>query len=102
NFCLDWCKQPDIGLPKPDLILFLQLSPEEAAARGDFGNERYENSSFQERVLQSFQHLMKDNTLNWKMMDASKSIDDLHREIKSAAEEVMQEVQNKPLGELWK
>jgi len=67
NFCLDWCKQPDIGLPKPDLILFLQLSPEEAAERGNFGNERYENSSFQEKVLQSFHHLMKDKTLNWKV-----------------------------------
>lgn len=67
NFCLDWCKQPDVGLPKPDLILFLQLSPEEAAERGNFGNERYENSSFQEKVLQSFYHLMKDKTLNWKV-----------------------------------
>ncbi|KAM9279721.1 thymidylate kinase [Morus bassanus] len=102
NFCLDWCKQPDIGLPKPDLILFLQLSLEEAAERGNFGNERYENSSFQEKVLQCFYHLMKDKTLNWKTMDASKSIEDLHREIKSVAEETMQEVQNKPLGELWK
>ncbi|KFP43068.1 Thymidylate kinase, partial [Chlamydotis macqueenii] len=102
NFCLDWCKQPDVGLPKPDLILFLQLSPEKAAERGNFGNERYENSSFQEKVLQSFYRLMKDKTLNWKTMDASKSIEDLHREIKSIAEETMQEVQNKPLGELWK
>ncbi|NXP48279.1 KTHY kinase, partial [Heliornis fulica] len=102
NFCLDWCKQPDIGLPKPDLILFLQLSTEEAVERGNFGTERYENSSFQGKVLQSFHHLMKDNTLNWKVVDASKSIEDLHREIKSAAEEVMREVQNKPLGELWK
>ncbi|KAM6127357.1 thymidylate kinase [Phoenicopterus ruber ruber] len=102
NFCLDWCKQPDVGLPKPDLILFLQLSPEEAAERGNFGNERYENSSFQEKVLQSFHHLMKDKTLNWKTMDASKDIEDLHRDIKSIAEETMQEVQNKPLGELWK
>ncbi|KAM7107593.1 thymidylate kinase isoform 2-T2 [Ciconia maguari] len=111
-----------------------ELSPEEAAERGNFGNERYENSSFQEKVLQSFYHLMKDKTLNWKLshrcrrtqimdkspleaedvhrfsqvirlckiMDASKSIEDLHREIKSVAEETMQEVQNKPLGELWK
>lgn len=67
NFCLDWCKQPDIGLPKPDLILFLQLSPEKAAERGNFGNERYENSSFQQKVLQSFYHLMRDKTLNWKV-----------------------------------
>ncbi|XP_014725898.1 PREDICTED: thymidylate kinase isoform X3 [Sturnus vulgaris] len=102
NFCLDWCKQPDVGLPKPDLILFLQLSPEEAAERGNFGHERYETSSFQEKVLQSFCCLMEDKTLNWKTVDASKSIEDLHREIKSIAEETMQEVQNKPLEELWK
>uniref|UniRef100_A0A8C0VES2 Thymidylate kinase n=2 Tax=Cyanistes caeruleus TaxID=156563 RepID=A0A8C0VES2_CYACU len=102
NFCLDWCKQPDVGLPKPDLILFLQLSPEEAAERGNFGHERYEISSFQEKVLQSFYCLMKDKTLNWKTVDASKSIEDLHREIRSIAEETMQKVQNKPLGELWK
>ncbi|OXB83478.1 UNVERIFIED_CONTAM: hypothetical protein H355_006325, partial [Colinus virginianus] len=102
NFCLDWCKQPDAGLPKPDLILFLQLSPEEAAARGNFGRERYENGPFQEKVLQSFCNLMKEKTLNWKIMDASKSIEDLHREIKSVAEKTVQEVKDKPLGELWK
>ncbi|XP_010177580.1 PREDICTED: thymidylate kinase, partial [Mesitornis unicolor] len=79
-----------------------ELSPKEAAERGNFGNERYENSSFQEKVLQSFYQLMKDKTLNWKAIDASKSIEDLHKEIKSVAEETMQEVQNKPLGELWK
>lgn len=40
---------------------------------------------------------------SWKQtVDASKSIEDLHREIKSIAEKTMQEVQNKPLGELWK
>ncbi|NXO39614.1 KTHY kinase, partial [Locustella ochotensis] len=102
NFSLDWCKHPDVGLPKPDVILFLQLSPEEAAERGNFGHERYETSSFQEKVLQSFYYLMEDKTLNWKTVNASKSIEDLHREIKSIAEETMQEVQNKPLGELWK
>lgn len=67
NFCLEWCKQPDVGLPKPDLILFLQLSPEEAAARGNFGRERYENGPFQKKVLQSFHHLMNEKTLNWKV-----------------------------------
>ncbi|XP_053245879.1 thymidylate kinase [Podarcis raffonei] len=101
NFSLEWCKQPDVGLPKPDLILFLQLSLSEASKRGDFGNERYEYSSFQEKVLQRFYHLMEDKTLNWKVIDASKSIEDLHNEIKSFAEEVMREAQYKPIGELW-
>lgn len=35
-------------------------------------------------------------------MDASKSIEDLHREIKTVAEKTMQEVKDEPLGELWK
>ncbi|XP_003218368.1 thymidylate kinase [Anolis carolinensis] len=102
NFSLEWCKQPDVGLPKPDVILFLQLNTSEAAKRGDFGSERYENSSFQEKVLQCYYDLMEDKTLNWKVIDASKTIEDLHNEIKSIVEEAMQEAQHKPIGELWK
>lgn len=67
NFQLDWCKQPDVGLPKPDLVLFLQLRLAEAAARGDFGRERYESGAFQERALQRFHQLMADPALNWKV-----------------------------------
>ncbi|XP_060098079.1 thymidylate kinase [Heteronotia binoei] len=102
NFSLEWCKQPDAGLPKPDLIVFLQLCTSEAAKRGDFGKERYEDISFQEKVLQTYYYLMKDKTLNWKVIDASKNIEDLHDEIKSFAKEAMQEAQHKPIGELWK
>ncbi|XP_044523602.1 thymidylate kinase isoform X4 [Gracilinanus agilis] len=102
NFSLDWCKQPDVGLPKPDIILFLQLSSVEAAKRGDFGNERYENNVFQEKALQRFYQLMKDDSLNWKTIDASKNIEDLHKEIYSLSEETIQMAQETPVGELWK
>ncbi len=44
---LEWCKQPDRGLPRPDLVCFLDVSPEEARKRGGFGEERYENEEFQ-------------------------------------------------------
>ena len=40
NMSFEWCKQPERGLPKPDLVCFLDVSPEEAAKRGGFGNER--------------------------------------------------------------
>ncbi|XP_029081851.1 thymidylate kinase isoform X1 [Monodon monoceros] len=66
NFSLDWCKQPDVGLPKPDLVVFLQLQLAEAAARGEFGRERYESSPFQQRALQCFQQLLGDSSLPWK------------------------------------
>ncbi|XP_045906111.1 thymidylate kinase isoform X2 [Micropterus dolomieu] len=69
GFCLDWCKNPDVGLPKPDLVMFLQLSPAEAALRGQFGEERYETSVFQRAVQQQFEQLMKDPSVNWQGKD---------------------------------
>lgn len=47
---LDWCKAPDAGLPAPDLVLYMQLSKEAAAARAGFGEERYEKTEFQAKV----------------------------------------------------
>ena len=70
NFSLDWCKQPDVGLPKPDLVVFLQLQLAEAAARGEFGRERYESGPFQQRALQRFQQLLADPSLPWKVSAA--------------------------------
>jgi dTMP kinase len=31
---IDWCKSPDVGLPAPDCVLFLDLSQDEAEKRG--------------------------------------------------------------------
>lgn len=101
NFSLHWCKQPDVGLPKPDLVMFLQLSLAEAEERGGFGQERYEDGAFQERVLQCFYQLMEDKTLNWKMVDASKSIEDVHKEIRMLSEDIIQAAAQRPLGKLW-
>ncbi|KAF6113531.1 deoxythymidylate kinase [Phyllostomus discolor] len=101
HFCLDWCKQPDMGLPKPDLVMFLHLQLEEAVKRGQFGLERYENRDFQRRVLERFQQLIGDRTLNWKMVNASRSIEDVHKEIRMLSEEAIRATAQKPLEELW-
>lgn len=71
GFSLDWCKQPEVGLPKPDLVMFLKLSPSEAALRGQFGQERYETSVFQQAVQQKFEQLMQDPTVNWQVRSSS-------------------------------
>lgn len=61
---LEWCKKSDAGLPRPDQVLFLDLQPEEAKRRGQFGAERYEKEEFQKRVYENFQ-LLKDDV--WKV-----------------------------------
>ncbi|XP_019483404.1 PREDICTED: thymidylate kinase isoform X1 [Hipposideros armiger] len=101
NFSLHWCKQPDVGLPKPDLVVFLQLRLAEAATRGEFGRERYESGPFQERALQSFRQLMGDKTLNWRVVDASRSIEDVHKEIRELSEDTIRAAMHRPLGQLW-
>lgn len=69
---MDWCKQPEVGLPKPDLVMFLKLSPAEAALRGQYGQERYETSAFQLAVQERFEQLMDDPTVNWQVIEKKK------------------------------
>ena len=57
GFDINWCKQPDVGLPQPDRVIYLTLSPEEAAKRGNFGDERYEQTEFQQKVSENFEKL---------------------------------------------
>ncbi|KAK9519865.1 hypothetical protein VZT92_022568 [Zoarces viviparus] len=102
GFCLDWCMKPDVGLPKPDLVMFLQLSPAEAALRGQFGEERYETSVFQRAVQQKFDQLRKDPAVNWQVIDASQSVEDVHENISTHSLNTVNAAQNRPLGELWK
>ncbi len=64
GFDLLWCKQSDVGLPKPDLIFFLEVKPKEAEKRANFGEERYESTGFQERVKNNFALLREGN---WKV-----------------------------------
>lgn len=102
GFSLDWCKMPDVGLPKPDLVMFLQLSPSDAALRGQFGEERYENSVFQRAVQKRYEELMKDPSINWQVIDASRSVEDVHKDITTHSLNAINTSQSLPLGELWK
>lgn len=54
---LHWCLQPDIGLPRPDAVIFLSLDTSVAVNRASYGNERYENVAFQRRVADVFKQL---------------------------------------------
>lgn len=83
---LDWCMQPEKGLPKPDAVVFLNLPPSSAALRTSFGSERYENVKFQNKVIENFNKLQNSN---WMVFDAAKNIDDLHQEIKTAVEKIL-------------
>lgn len=68
---IEWCKNPEKGLPKPDLICFLDVSPEEAETRGGYGDEVYEKKEFQVKVRKNYDVLMKGDAA-WKMINTDK------------------------------
>ncbi|KAJ5958141.1 uncharacterized protein N7479_005291 [Penicillium vulpinum] len=80
---LEWAWQPEIGLPRPDICLFLSISPEEAAKRGGFGAERYENEAMQTRVRELFRTIFEKQQ-DVSIINAGESIDEVSQEIQSA------------------
>ncbi|PIK48629.1 putative thymidylate kinase [Apostichopus japonicus] len=98
---LQWCKQPEVGLPKPDLVMYLNIPSSVAATRGQFGEERYEKEEFQKKVANVYEVLKEDN---WKELDANKSVEDLQREIFNITTSVVDEsglVSSESIGKLW-
>ena len=94
---IDWCKQPDVGLPRPDLVCFLDVSEEVAQQRADFGGERYEVTDFQRRVRDNYEKLRDDS---WVTISADGSLEEVGEELSRVVErEVGRE--RAGLGQLW-
>ena len=89
---------PDIGLPLPDIVFFLNLSIDEISKRGDFGNERYEKLDFQKKVLSNFL-LLKEKMpkLNWVDIDASRTIDSINIELFDRCNSIIESVKEKEI-----
>jgi len=83
----------------PDVVLYLNITIEESMKRGEFGEERYEKKEFQEKVADKFEKLAENN---WKIIDASKSREELHDEIYELAVKVIETPKkNKEIQKLW-
>lgn len=77
---LSWCISPDVGMPLPDITLFLDLDETTATKRAAYGEERYEKKEFQRLVRQAFQNialLMERSGARWERIDANGSPDEV-------------------------
>lgn len=89
DLSLDWCWSPEIGLPQPDLVLFLDISSDDAAKRGGYGEERYEQEAMQSKVRALFQLLfLRLPGLNVKTINAGVSQQEVSDEIWAAFQEL--------------
>lgn len=95
---LSWCKEPDKGLPSPDLVIFLKLSNELQSSRSDWGDERFENIHLQQKVAANYEKLV-DSTWNVINADDDKSL--IHSKILQQVLNIIDTVKHQPIGELY-
>ena len=70
-----------------DLVCFLDVSPEEASKRGDYGNEKYEKIEFQAKVRDNYKKLKEDN---WEVINTDgKTLDQVFIEVENIVKNVL-------------
>lgn len=89
---LQWAREPEVGLPRPDLCVFLDLEPEIARKRGGFGEERYEGGEMQRRVRAGFHELMKgEDGEDIRVVNAGNERDDVDEDVWKIVDGVMKD-----------
>ncbi|GAA5848161.1 hypothetical protein JCM8547_004427 [Rhodosporidiobolus lusitaniae] len=98
-----WCQSPDVGLPQPDLVLYLSISPSSAASRGGFGQERYETSEVQQKVEKVFARLGESVDEGvWSVVEADQSVEEVQAEVESRVKKVLEgEAMEREIRRLW-
>ena len=98
NLSLAWCKQPDVGLPKPDMVCFLDVSEEVAMKRADFGGERYELTDMQRRVRENYVHL---TDASWVTVSADGTMEEVGDNLYKLVKNIVDKEDKLELGKLW-
>uniref|UniRef100_A0A5S6Q625 dTMP kinase n=1 Tax=Trichuris muris TaxID=70415 RepID=A0A5S6Q625_TRIMR len=75
----DWCVQPDKGLPRPDLVLFLDARPENLMLRRNSDQEVFETPEFQAQVYNVYRDNLQDTS--WRSIDATQDESIVHQDI---------------------
>lgn len=85
NLGIEWCLNPDKGLPYPDVTIFLDVSEEVAKQRGGYGEERYEKLEFQRNVRRIFKDQLRRD--DWVVISADASVDEVADKIYDAVKD---------------
>jgi dTMP kinase len=81
-------KQADYGLPEPDHIFFIDVSPEKVRKRENYGDERYEKLAFQNKIYKNYKKILKKNG-NVAFIDGKQNLNQIMEDI---VERILKEV----------
>lgn len=75
-----WLESLDEGLPKADLVILLDVSQKESFRRQKTNRDKFEkNEKFLRKISKIYRKVAKKK--QWKIIDATKSKDEVHEEI---------------------
>jgi dTMP kinase len=99
---LQWARQSDVGLPRPDKVVFLDLEPEQAEKRGGFGDEKYEKREMQKEVRWEFLRLRStpQECSDMIIVNAGSSIDEVAQKIWEEVQPTLNMIQRAMLNQL--
>ncbi|KAH3998649.1 hypothetical protein HBI73_062260 [Parastagonospora nodorum] len=99
SMTLEWCRKPDVGLPRPDLCVFLDISADDAAKRGGYGTEKYEKKEMQDRVRELFQTLMgRKEGEDFVRIDAGASLEEVQKKVQHEVDRCIERVDREDLA----
>ncbi|KAG9229832.1 thymidylate kinase-domain-containing protein [Amylocarpus encephaloides] len=99
---LEWARTPDVGLPRPDRVIFLDLNAAEAEKRGGYGEEKYEKREMQENARELFLGLAGrgEESSDMVVIDAGHSVEQVASAIWDEVMKVVKAVETVPRREL--
>jgi dTMP kinase len=75
-----WLENLDAGLPKADLVILLDVTQKESFQRQKTNRDKFEkNEEFLRKISKIYRATAKKK--HWKIIDASKSKEEVHEEI---------------------
>ena len=76
----DWLENLDSGLPKSDIVIVLNVNPKESFCRKKSKRDKFEkNKNFSQKISRTYRVIAKKK--NWKLVDASRSKEEVHKSI---------------------
>ena len=89
--------QQEVGLWKPDIVIYLDITPEVSFDRSAMQEERYDNYDTQAKVREVYR-MLKDDT--WVTIDALRDEEDIWKDVLAAAMKTVESCRYSPLETL--
>lgn len=98
DLSLSWARDPDVGLPRPDVVVFLDLDEESAEKRGGYGEEKYEKKEMQKEVKRLFGVVRERQEESLAVVDAGASVDKVAEQVLKIGRSKVDEARSGKLG----